>query len=105
VALLPELRYPALAVWTAYPDVPPERVERAVTERVEAAVAGVEGVVEVTGRSLLGGSLVVLRFGWNTDLNLALLNVREQLDQLGDALPDEAERPVVLRLDPSDRPI
>ncbi|BBM68829.1 efflux RND transporter permease subunit [Rhodothermus marinus] len=105
VALLPDLRYPALAVWTAYPDVPPERVERAVTERVEAAVAGVEGVVAVTGRSLLGGSLVVLRFGWNTDLNLALLNVREQLDQLGDALPDEAERPVVLRLDPSDRPI
>ena len=27
VALLPDLRYPSLAVWTAYADVPPERVE------------------------------------------------------------------------------
>ncbi len=105
VALLPELRYPALAVWTAYPDVPPERVERAVTEPVETAVAGAEGLTSVTGRSLMGGSLVALRFGWNTDLDVAQLNVREQLDRLGDALPEEAERPVVLRIDPSERPV
>ena len=105
VALLPELRYPALVVWTAYPDVPPERVERAVTERVEEAVAGTSGLHQATARSQLGGSLIRLDFGWNTNLDLALLDVREQLDRLGDALPDEAERPIVLRLDPSERPI
>ena len=54
VALLPELRYPALVVWTAYPDVPPERVERAVTERVEEAVAGTSGLHQATARSQLG---------------------------------------------------
>ena len=105
VALLPELRYPALVVWTAYPDVPPERVERSVTERVEEAVAGSSGLHQITARSQLGGSLIRLDFGWNTNLDLALLDVREQLDRLGDALPDEADRPIVLRLDPSERPI
>ena len=105
VALLPDLRYPSLAVWTAYADVPPERVERTVTQRVEEAVSGTQGLRRATSRSQLGGSLVQLDFGWNVNLDLALLDVREQIDRLGDALPDDVERPVVLRLDPSDRPI
>lgn len=105
VALLPDLGYPALTVWTPYPDVPPDRVERSVTERIEGAVSGTQGLERVTGRSQLGGSLVELRFGWNANLDLALLEVREQIDRLGNALPDEAERPVVLRVDPSERPI
>jgi HAE1 family hydrophobic/amphiphilic exporter-1 len=105
VALLPDLGYPALTVWTPYPDVPPERVERAVTEPVEEAVAGTRGLERITARSQLGGSLVEMRFGWNTDLDLALLEVREQIDRLGNRLPDDADRPVILRVDPSQRPV
>ncbi len=105
VALLPDLQYPGLVVWTSYPDVPPDRVERAVTERIEQAVAGTAGLSRVTSRTLLGGSLVHLQFGWNSDLDLALLDVRENLDRLGDLFPREASRPAVLHLDPGDRPI
>jgi len=105
VSLLPDLRYPTLVVWTPYPDVPPERVERAISERVEEAVSGTEGLQRLTTRSMLGGSLVRLDFGWNTNLDLALLDVREQLDRLGDTLPQEADRPIVLRIDPNDKPI
>ncbi|MBO6574815.1 MAG: efflux RND transporter permease subunit [Rhodothermales bacterium] len=105
VTLLPDVRYPTLVVWTAYPDVPPERVERAVTERVEEAVAGTDGLRNLTSRSMLGGSLVRLDFGWNTRLDLAMLHVREQLDKYVAALPLGAERPTVLRLNPNDRPI
>ena len=105
VSLLPDLRYPALVIWTSWPDTPPEQVEKAVTERLEAAVAGTEGVVRVTSRSRLGGSLVRLDFGWNTDLDLALLDVRRNMDRARGLLPQEASRPVALRLDPGDRPI
>ncbi|MCY4158563.1 MAG: efflux RND transporter permease subunit, partial [Bacteroidetes bacterium] len=105
VALLPDLRYPGLVVWTSYPDVPPDRVERAVTERIEQAVAGTAGLTRITSRTLLGGSLVHMQFGWNSDLDLALLDVRENLDRLGDLFPREASRPAVLHLDPGDRPI
>ncbi|HEX6902998.1 MAG TPA: efflux RND transporter permease subunit [Thermoanaerobaculia bacterium] len=105
VALLPSLRYPSLVVWTAYPDVAPEQVEKAVTEPVEEAVAGAAGLAGVTSRSQLGGSLVRLDFGWNADLDLAAIDVREKLDRLGGLLPERAERPLVLRIDPSDRPI
>ncbi|MEM9667056.1 MAG: efflux RND transporter permease subunit, partial [Bacteroidota bacterium] len=102
VALLPDLRFPTLVVWTAYPSVAPGRVERAVTERIEEAVAGTEGLQRMTSRTILGGALVRLDFGWNADLDLAMLSVREQLDRLGNALPEAAERPIVLRIDPTD---
>ena len=105
VALLPNLHYPALMVWTSYPDVPPERVERSITESIEEAVAGTNGLKRITSRAQLGGSITRLDFGWNTNLDLAMLEVREQLDRLGAAIPAEAGRPIVLRIDPSDRPI
>lgn len=105
VELLPSLRYPSLVIWIAYPDVAPEQVERAVTEPVEQAVAGTPGLTAVTSRSQLGGSLVHLDFGWNTDVDLASLDVREKLERLAELLPERAERPLVLRVDPSDRPI
>ena len=105
VELLPSLRYPSLVIWTSYPDVAPEQVERAVTEPVEQAVAGTPGLTAINSRSQLGGSLVHLDFGWNTDVDLAALDVREKLERLAEMLPDQAERPLVLRVDPSDRPI
>lgn len=105
VSLLPSLRYPSLLIWTAYPDVAPEQVERAVTELVEEGVAGTPGLSAITSRSQLGGSLVRLDFGWNTDLDLSALDAREKLDRLSGLLPERAERPLVLRVDPSDRPI
>ncbi|MCP3963938.1 MAG: efflux RND transporter permease subunit [bacterium] len=104
VALLPEIRVPSLAVWTAYPDASPDRVEHAVTELIEEAIAGTPGLRRLTSRSQLGGCLVRLDLGWNVDLDLAFLEVREQLDRLN-ALPKGAQRPLVLRFDPGDRPI
>ena len=105
VALLPALRYPALVVWTAVPDADPQKIERTVTEPVEEAVAGTGGLSGISSRSQLGGSLVRLDFGWGADLDLAALDVREKLDRTLPILPDRAARPVVLRVDPSDRPV
>jgi HAE1 family hydrophobic/amphiphilic exporter-1 len=48
---------------------------------------------------------VTLRFAWGTDMDFAVLNVREQLDNIRDQLPEQADRPVVLRTDPTSEPI
>ncbi len=105
VTLLPSLSFPALLVWTSWPEVPPEQVERGLTMPIEQAVAGVQGVKSVTSRSQLGGSLVRLDFGWNSDLDYAALDVRQKLDRLAGFLPEKSDRPLVLGIDPSERPI
>ena len=46
-----------------------------------------------------------MRFAWGVDMDFAALNVREKLDNIRDALPDQADRPAVLRTDPTSDPI
>jgi HAE1 family hydrophobic/amphiphilic exporter-1 len=105
IDLLPSIAYPRLVVYTRYPDVGPTEVERFVSERIERAVGRVPGVERVESVSREGISLVTLRFAWGTDMDFAALNVREQLDNIRDDLPELAARPVVLRTDPDADPI
>ncbi len=105
IDLLPDVSYPRLVVYTSYPDVAPAEVERLITERVEAQGAAVPGVERVTSVSREGVSLVTLRFAWGTDMDFAMLNVRERLDNIRDALPETASRPRILRVDPESEPI
>jgi hydrophobic/amphiphilic exporter-1 (mainly G- bacteria), HAE1 family len=105
VDLLPEVSYPRLVVLTTYPGVAPAEVEQLITRGVEARAASVPGVQRVTSVSREGVSLVTVRFTWGTDMDFALLNLRERLDELRNDLPRTASRPRILRVDPDAEPV
>ncbi|NBC18405.1 MAG: AcrB/AcrD/AcrF family protein, partial [Bacteroidetes bacterium] len=103
VNLLPDLSYPTLTVRTEYQGAAPAEIENLVTKPVEEALGVVKNVQEVRSISRAGQSDVVLEFAWGTSMDYASLDVREKLDAL--MLPLDAERPVILRFDPSLDPI
>jgi len=103
VELLPELGYPSITVQTTYADAAPAEVEELVTRPVEELVGAVPGLVAVESSSREGTSEVVLDFAWGTSIDDAMADVREKLDRV--RLPTSAERPIVLRYDPSQEPI
>ncbi|HLL45736.1 MAG TPA: efflux RND transporter permease subunit, partial [Longimicrobiaceae bacterium] len=105
IDLLPDVAYPRLVVYTGNAGVAPAEVERFITEPVEQAVSTVPGVQSVESTSREGSSLVTVRFAWGTDMDFAALGTREKLDNLRDALPELASRPVVLRTDPRSEPV
>ncbi|HEU4560183.1 MAG TPA: efflux RND transporter permease subunit [Longimicrobium sp.] len=105
IDLLPDVAYPRLVVYTTDPSAAPAEVERFITEPVEQAVSTVPGVQKVESVTREGYSLVTARFAWGTDMDFAALNTREKLDNVRDALPELASRPVVLRTDPRSEPI
>ena len=105
IDLLPDVSFPTLSVWTGYADAGPAEVERFVTEPVEAALSRVPGVRSVDSRSREGQSLVRLQFYWGTDMEFAMLHVRERLDNLVGVLPESSDRPVILSSDPTNDPI
>jgi hydrophobic/amphiphilic exporter-1 (mainly G- bacteria), HAE1 family len=105
IDLLPDVSYPRLVVYTSYPEVAPAEIERLVTRLVEANVAAVPGVEKVTSVSREGVSLVTLRFAWGTNMDFAMLNVRERLDNARGAFPATSSRPRILRVDPESEPI
>lgn len=105
IDLLPDVAYPRLVVYTTDEGGAPAEVERFVTEPIEQAVSTVPGVQRVESVTREGQSLVTVRFAWGTDMDFAALNTREKLDNIRDALPELASRPVVLRTDPRSEPI
>ena len=103
VNLLPEMSYPSLTVRTELPGGAPQEVEYLVTRPVEEVLATVSGVRRVTSVSRAGQGDVTLEFAWGTGMDSAVVEVREKLDRIN--LPLEAERPLLLRFDPSTDPI
>jgi HAE1 family hydrophobic/amphiphilic exporter-1 len=105
IDLLPEVGYPRLVVYTAMPETGPEEIERLITEPIEGSVATTPSAERVTSISREGVSLVTLRFAWGTNMDFAMLNVREKLDNVRSRLPTTASRPRILRVDPESEPI
>src|SRR2546425_8635961 len=103
INLLPNISYPCLTVETRYQGAAPAEIESLVSRPVEEAVGVVAGVQRLTSVSRPGLSQVTLEFGWGRNMDFAALDVREKLDLV--RLPREAEKPVVLRLDPNNDPI
>ena len=101
--LLPDINYPSLTVQTTYEGTAPIEVESLITRPVENAVGVVNNVVRVISSSRTDVSEVTLEFSWGTNMDLAALDVRERLDVL--QLPADADRPILLRFDPSLDPI
>ena len=105
VDLLPNVSYPKLSVVTQYPGVAPEDMETLVTAPLEAAVSRIPGLQGVESISKEGVSYLTLEFAWGTNMDFALLHTREKLDGARDGLPRDVENPVIIALDPKDRPI
>ncbi len=103
VELLPDLSYPTITIQTTDADAAPAEVEELITRPIEERVGAVPGVISVESSSREGLSEVVLDFTWGTAVDHAMADVREKLDRV--RLPQTAERPVVLRYDPSAEPI
>ena len=101
--LLPRISYPSLTVQTEYEDAAPEEVEALVTRLVEESVGTVSGLNRISSVSRPGQSEVVLEFRWNSDMDIAAIDVREKLDLI--EFPQDVKRPVILRFDPANDPI
>ena len=103
VNLMPEMSYPTITVRTEYPGSAPEEVENDISRPVEETLGVVGGLRRISSISRAGVSDVVMEFTWDTDMSEAIQDSLEKLDLI--FLPTEAERPLILRFDPSLDPI
>ncbi|RLC42475.1 MAG: hypothetical protein DRH51_00685 [Candidatus Coatesbacteria bacterium] len=102
--LIPDVKYPTLTVVTAYAGASPEDVEKQVTDLVESVVSTVSDLKEIKSTSSKGMSAIQLEFNWGTDMGEAANEVRDRLDRIRDYLPEDADEPMILKLDISQMP-
>lgn len=105
IDLLPNIYLPHLIVQTNYQNATPEEVEKLITEPLESAIGTVSGVKKITSASKEGVSVISIDFIWGTDMDMAVLAMREKLDNVSFVLPRGSGRPTIVRADPSAEPI
>jgi hydrophobic/amphiphilic exporter-1 (mainly G- bacteria), HAE1 family len=105
LALIPDVTMPMVLVNTTYTGASPEVVEKTVTKTLESSLASVQGVIKLTSTSSDGNSMIMLKFNYGKDIDKAANDIRDKIDAVRDSLPDEANSPTVMKLDPNSMPI
>ncbi len=105
IDLLPEMKVPVGAVFTSYPGISPQEVENQVTRPLESVLSTVNDLDSITSTSSVGQSVIIVMFNWGTDMDFAALQMREKVDLVKRFLPQDAEAPMVLKMDPNMMPV
>ncbi|MBI4228623.1 MAG: efflux RND transporter permease subunit [Deltaproteobacteria bacterium] len=98
VQLTPDVEKPRITVDTRWEGSSPQEVETEIVRKQEDELKTVEGLVEMTSESSDGSGTVVLEFLIGTDINAALVNVSNKLNQVRE-FPSDADRPVISSVD------
>ncbi len=99
VTRFPNIDVPLVAVTVAQPGAAPAEMESQVTKEVEDAVAGINGVKNVTSTINDGVSTTAVEFRLEVPTDKAVQDVKDAIDRIRSDLPAEVETPIVARID------
>ncbi|MDQ2817489.1 MAG: efflux RND transporter permease subunit, partial [Candidatus Eremiobacteraeota bacterium] len=87
----------------AYSNASPETMETSVTRPIENAVSRVSGVDILESNSYQGQSTVRVQFDFGTDINVAAVDVQQQISRIRASLPNDPAlgEPQVIKADPN----
>ena len=87
IDVFPDLDRPRVVIITEAPGLATEEVETLVTQPIEIALMGANGVQAVRSQTTAGLNVLYIEFGWSTDIRAARQTVSERLITLEGILP------------------
>src|SRR3954470_1687800 len=78
----PDISFPAATVTVVQPRAAPSALQPQVTQRVEAAIRGINGVDEISSTAREGSSSTFVRFDMGTPVELGVNDVRHALAKI-----------------------
>ena len=101
----PDINIPILYVTLSFEGISPEDSERLLVRPLEKELSSVEGAVEMRSSAYEGGGNVLLEFEAGFDVDTALADVREAVDNVAPDLPDGTDDPTVYEVNLSLFPV
>jgi hydrophobe/amphiphile efflux-1 (HAE1) family protein len=96
VRLFPAIDPPIITVQTTYTGANSEIIESQITEPLEKAINGIEGVKSISSQSAIGTSTITVEFDLSSDLEKAANDVRDKVSQATKSLPQDIDAPPVV---------
>jgi len=105
VRMIPDVDVPIVTVATSYPGANAQVIETQITQPIEDALSGIEGIDFISSISRAESSQVSVRFLLDRDADGAASDVRDKVAQARRFLPEEAEPPIVQKQEADAQPI
>ena len=102
---MPSFESSNISVRAPYGSSSPAEVEREITRPLEDALSTLNGVERMTSRASSSQGSVDIEFVEGTDMDLAVVEVRDRLDRARGQLPEDLERLYIRRFQSSDMPV
>jgi hydrophobic/amphiphilic exporter-1 (mainly G- bacteria), HAE1 family len=96
---IPNIDFPVINIMVVMPGADPEVMDASVTSIVERAVNTVPGIDIIMSTSSPGVSVINVRFDLDKDINVAFNEVTARVNTVRRQLPDDAEDPVIQKVD------
>ena len=103
VELFPQIEFPLVTVFAAYPSADPDAVVRHVTDPIERAITGTPGLESIQSTSFEGNATVFATFKYGTDMAATESAIDAAINDI--AFPAGVEEPNVGRFNPDQIPV
>ena len=103
VELFPQIEFPLVTVFASYPSADPGAVVREVTDPIERAISGADGLELLRSTSSEGNVVIFATYKFGTDMAAAASDVENSLNGL--TFPPGVDSPTVGRFNPDDFPV
>ena len=101
----PQIQFPAVTVLTAMPGANPDVIDSAITNVIETSVNAIPGVRRIEASSRTGMSMVMVVFELDKDVDAGFNEVQAKVNQALRRLPDDADFPIIAKLETGAQPI
>lgn len=105
INLYPDIDTNTIMVMTTYSGASAQDIENNVTKPLENTLNSVSNLKDMTSKSKENVSIITLEFEYGIDIDVATNDVRDKLDMVTSALPDEADTPIIFKFGADDIPI
>lgn len=105
ISLLPAIPIPEISVQINSPNIPASDLEKIAVQKIRQSLLQVNHLRDIESRTSFGTAYIDLKLEYGSDINLATIEVNEKIDQIVGQLPNDLERPIVTKANPSDIPI
>ncbi|WP_395634845.1 efflux RND transporter permease subunit [Sphingorhabdus sp.] len=101
----PDIEFPVVVVSISQPGAAPTEITTQITQKVESAIRSVQGVRNIDASSSEGNTTVSAEFEIGDDINAAVSEVKNAVDQIRSDLPDGILEPQIFKVATSSDPI
>ena len=101
----PDIEFPVVVVSISQPGAAPTEITTQITQKVESAIRSVQGVRNIDASANEGNTTVSAEFEIGDDINAAVSEVKNAVDQIRSDLPDGILEPQIFKVATSSDPI